>query len=290
MRLKTFYLLRYTLVEEDQSVLFAKALPTPKGYAICDALSVFGKDRFFTHYGVTYSFVGFHNPMRYGRFLFGKVAKLRKLALGEYQPGDIKNDSHDDWVPLLCLVDCETQHLLIEKKTKFGPPDQLLTILSRGFNDVIFKEYNCKVFVKGKSNKNIFWQLISESDQLFGLEMKLLSPNLFDANKTAREALSALKNLFSQDVLTVSLKNEAGHLSIPANPTDNYIDYISEGEGEWKITRGLKGRKKTFSSNDNIKTVDVEIKDDQTLEEVSTDDDALKLIKKLEDLTEQDEL
>lgn len=290
MRLKTFYLLRYTLVEEDQPALFAKALPTPKGYAICDALSILGKDRFFTHYGVTYSFVGFRNPIRNKRFLFGKVAKLRKLAIGEYQPGDIKNDPHDDWVPLLCLVDCETQHLLIEKKTKFGPPDQLLTILTRGLNEVILKEYNCMVFVKGKSNKNIFWQLVAESDQIFGLEMKLLSPNLFDANKTAREALSALKTLFSQDVLTVSLKNEAGHLSIPANPTDNYIDYISEGEGEWKITRGMKGRKKTFSSSDNIKTVDIEIRDDQELEEVSIDEDAAALIEKLEALIEPDEL
>jgi hypothetical protein len=290
MRLKTFYLLRYTIIEEDQSILFAKVLPTPKGYAICDALSVLGNDRFFTHFGVTYSFVGFHNPKRNKRFLFGKVAKLRKLALGEYQPGDIKNDSHDDWVPLLCLVDCETQHILIEKKQKFGPPDQLLTILSRGLNEVIIKEYNCKVFVKGKSKKNIFWQIVSESDQIFGLEMKLLSPNLFDANKTARESLSALKDLFSQDVLTLSLKNEAGHLAVPVSPTDDYIDYISEGEGEWKVTRGLKGRKKTFSSNDNIKTVDVEIKDDQGVEEVSTDEEVLKLIEKLGDSIDQDGL
>lgn len=290
MRLKTFYLLRYTIVEEDQSVLFAKALPAPKGYAICDALSISGKDRFFTHYGVSYSFVGFRNPFRQKRFLFGKVAKLRKLALGEYQPGDIKNDSHDDWIPLLCLVDCETQHLLIEKKTKFGPPDQLLTILTRGLNEVILKEYNCKVFVKGKSNKNIFWQLVAESDQIFGLEMKLLSPNLFDANMTARDALGALKTLFSQDTLTVSLKNEAGHLTIPAKPTDDYIDYISAGEGEWKVTRGLKGRKKTFSSNDNIKTVDIEIRDDQDQKEVSTEEDAAVLIEKLEVLITQDEL
>lgn len=290
MHLKTFYLLRYTIVEEDQSVLFAKELPTPKGYAICDALSVLGNDRFFTHYGVTYSFVGFHNPLRKKRFLFGKVAKLRKLALGEYQPGDIKKDSHDDWIPLLCLVDCETQHMLIEKKAKFGPPDKLLDILTRGLNEVILKEYNCKVFVKGKSNKNIFWQIVSESDQIFCLEMKLLSPNLFDANKTARDSLSALQDLFSQDVLTVTLKNEAGHLAVPTFPTDNYIDYISEGEGEWKVTRGVKGRKKTFSSNDNIKTVDVEIKDDQEVEEVSSDGEAAKLIQKLEDSIDQDEL
>jgi hypothetical protein len=87
---KTFFVLRYILVEEEQRNLLAKPLPVPKGYAIHDALSNLGADRFFTYYGATYSFVGFHHPDRNKRFLFGKVAKRRQMDLGEYEPGDIK--------------------------------------------------------------------------------------------------------------------------------------------------------------------------------------------------------
>jgi hypothetical protein len=278
---KTFYVLRYTIVEEEQANLYSKPLPVPKGYAICSALSISGKDRFFKYYGATYSFVGFHHPNEDERFLFGKVAKLRKMDLGEYQPGDIKRDPHDDWVPLLCLVDCVTQHILIEKKAKFSPPEQLLTVLTRGLNEVIPEEYNSQAFVKGKTNKNLFWELVGESEQIFSLEMKLLSTNLFDANKTAGESLDAIKALFGQDALSISLKNESGHLSIPQIPTDNYIDYISEGEGEWKITRAVKGRKRSFSSSENIKTVDAAVRDENEQELTSTEDDAAILIKKI---------
>jgi hypothetical protein len=170
-------------------------------------------------------------------------------------------------------VDCETQHIIIEKKAKFGPIGQLLSVMTKGLNEIIPITYNCQAFVKGKTSKNKFWELVSESQNIYCLELKLLSTNLFDANVSASESLDALKALFAQDALTISLKNELGHLKVPKKHIDNYIDYIAEGEGEWKLVRDLNGRKRAFSSNDNIKTIDATVGDNDadilSLEDIS---------------------
>ncbi|WP_129128234.1 hypothetical protein [Geomonas oryzae] len=257
MNVKVFYVLRYTLVEEGQARLFAEPLPTPKGYAICGALTNAGADVFFRYWGVQYSFVGFQHIQGNSRFLLGKFAKLKKVDLGEYEPGDIKSDSHDNWIPLNCLIDCESQHILIEKKVSFADIGSIMSIMSFGLNRIISDKYNCKVFIKGITNKHLFWNIVDESERIYALELKLLSPNLLDANLTARASLAALKMLFTQDTITITLKNDAGNLSVPVQPTNDYIDYISEGEGEWKIVRMLQGVKRKFYSRDSIKTIDV---------------------------------
>lgn len=98
--------------------------------------------------------------------------------------------------------------------------------------------------------------------------MKLISPNILETNKKAREALKSLKKLFEQDEIDLTLSNDTGNLKIPKEPVSDYIDYVSGGEGSWSIvTEGERGGKKLHSSVENTLTVDLPVPSQPIIEE-----------------------
>ena len=249
---------RYSVIKESQMQMFTKKLPDIKGTIIYTSLQFNNGDREFQRFGVNYSFIGFHyvQPQPHSKFdrnryLVGKFAKLRRTETGVRVPGNIIH-KQDDWVGSTTVVDTLTQHIFIEKNWKLGKADQIEKALNYGVSKPILAEYNCKVFVKGKTDENIFWNIVRESTNIYNLHLKMVSPNILETNKKAREALKDLQDVFQQDEIDVTLKNDSGDLEIPIQPTANYIDYISEGEGSWKITsKGYEGPKRTHSSLDN---------------------------------------
>jgi hypothetical protein len=272
---RTFFVLRYTIIEEAQIELYSKPLPVPKGKAVVGALGVGAADKNFRKNGVNYSFVGFKwaNPnseldFPSDRFIIGKLAKKRMTETGVHVPGDIVMNHLEDWIGLIAIFDTKTQHIIIEKNWRFGTPEQIETALQAGLLKDIADTYNCKVFVKGRTKKHLFWGLVRESADIFSLELKLLSPNILDANKRARKALEDLKNIFEQDEIDITLRNEGGKLVVPEEPVADYISYISEGEGSWKITsRKHGGRKKTYSSFQNTDTLELPTPEPSTAEQ-----------------------
>lgn len=263
---KTEYLIyRYSIIKENQLHMYTKPLPIPKGNVVYYSLQLNGSDREFERYGVKYSFIGFHyvNPtfsdrFEKNRFIIGKLAKLRKTETGIRVPGNIIGQKQDDWVGIITVIDTLTQHIFVEKKWKFGNTEQIQKALEAGISKPILEEYNCRVFIKPTTDDHIFWDLVKDSINIYNLELKLISPNILETNKTARESLVLLQKVFKQDEIAITLKNDSGDLEIPLDPIEDYIDYISEGEGTWKITKkGYEGGKRTFSSFDNIKIFEV---------------------------------
>ncbi|MHB8136667.1 MAG: hypothetical protein ACYDH1_20840, partial [Anaerolineaceae bacterium] len=109
-----------------------------------------------------------------------------------------------------------------------------------------------------KTDESIFWDIVMDSTNIYNLQLKMVSPNILETNKKAREALKDLQDVFRQDEIDITLKNDSGDLEIPAWPIANYIDYISEGEGSWKITsKGYDGPRRTHSSLDNIQILEI---------------------------------
>ncbi len=262
---RTFFVLRYTIVEEAQVQLFSEPMPVPKGKAVVKSLGIGEPDKNFRKNGVGYSFVGFkwvypNHELDFPpeRYIIGKLAKRRLTETGVHVPGDIVMSHMEDWIGLIAIFDTETQHIVIEKNWRFGTPEQIETALQAGLLKDIFEAYNCKVFVKGRTKEHLFWSLVNESTDIYALELKLISPNILDANKRARKALEDLKDIFQQDEIDIALKNDAGKLAVPAEPVGDYISYIAEGEGSWKITSKKQGgSKKTYSSFQNTDTLEL---------------------------------
>lgn len=129
-------------------------------------------------------------------------------------------------------------------------------VTSKGLGDVILSKYNHKIFIEGKTKKEVFWNIVHEKKKIYKLEFKLISPNILDTNQKARDALKALKEIFEQEEIDITLKNDSGNLKVPEEPVGGYLEYIAEGEGTWKITtEGDRGGKKTHSSSENIDTI-----------------------------------
>lgn len=290
---KTEYLtFRYSIIKESQMHMYSKKLPEVKGSVIYYAVQLNGSDREYKRYGVNYSFIGFHyvQPKSYSnfeenRYLIGKFAKLRHTETGVRVPGNIVPKSQDDWVGSNVVIDTFTQHIFVQKKWKFGNAEQIEKALNTGISKAILEEYNCKVFVKGKTDENVFWDIVNESISIYNLELKMVSPNILETNKKAREALKDLQNVFKQDEIDVTLKNESGDLRIPIKPIEDYIDYISEGEGSWKMTRkGYEGGKKTVSSLDNIQILEIPESEAPEIDiEIPKDEEEIKRVKELQE-------
>ena len=256
---------RYSIIKESQMQMYTKELPEIKGSILYMALQFNQGDREFHRYGVNYSFIGFHyvqpqahSKFEKNRYLVGTFAKLKQTQTGVRVPGNILSRKQDDWVGSKTIVDTFTQHLFVEKNWKLGKTEQIEKALNYGVSKPILDEYNCKVFVKGKTDENIFWEIVGKSLNIYNLHLRMVSPNILETNKKAREALKDLKDVFKQDEIDFTLKNNSGDLQIPIEPITDYVDYISEGEGSWKITcKGYDGPKRTHSSLDNIQILEI---------------------------------
>jgi hypothetical protein len=261
---KEFYVMRYLMVEESQSSLAAKELPRPKGAAILN--SILG-DREFKLNGVDYSFVGFSAVEPTGqynfpsnRFYIGKTAKKRSAHVGEKIPGDILERKEDDWIPLYTVFDIVGQYIFVKKDWRFGRPEQIAMAIQTGLRSIVLADYNHRVFVEGKTKKEAFWNIVNNHNKVYKIDLRLVSPNILNTNLKARDALKALKELFEQDEIDLSLKNDSGSLKVPEDPLTDYVEYISEGEGGWAITtEGKHGGKKKHSSLENTITVDLPV-------------------------------
>ncbi|TCT24304.1 hypothetical protein [Thiobaca trueperi] len=259
---RPFVVLRYFLIEEAQQSFNAEPLPAIKGMAILDALM---PEREWRRNGVFYSFVGFSaispnitNTFPPNRFYAGKIAKLRKAHVGEKIPGDIVEHEKDDWIPLTTIIDSQTQTILVQKDWRFGTTDQICAALESGLRGPVLAVYNHRVFVESKPIRGKFWEVINTHSKLYKLELRLISPNILQTNVKARNAILALKELFGQDEFQLKMKNDSGSLEVPENPTSDYIEYIEEGEGSWRVTtEGLRGGKRVHSSEDSAETLDL---------------------------------
>lgn len=261
---KEFLVLRYSLVEEAQISIEPDRLPEIKGMAVLAAIQ---QDREFTLNGVQYSFVGFsearpslRSRIEPYRFYIGKFAKLKKAHMGVKVPGDIVETEEDDWLPLLTIFDLKDQYIFIAKDWRFGTPEQTVRAIQGGLREPILAKYNHRVFVEGKTRGEAFWNVVHQHKRIYKLELRLISPNILETNLRAREALAALKKLFSQDQVDVTLNSEAGKLRIPKEPVGSYMEYIEQGEGTWSLTtEGIHGGKKKHTSSQNIETATLNV-------------------------------
>ena len=266
---KPFLVLRYSLVENKQGSLVPKTLPAPKGKAVLSAVLDDGRD--FHRNGVRYSFVGFSfiNPgssdeFPEDRFLVGKTAKFRLAHMGEKIPGDIIPHDADDWVPIITIIDVVGQYIFAQRDWRFGTEEQIANAIQAGLRGPVLDEYNYQVFIEPKTAKGEFWNVVNHHKKIYKVELELISPNILETNLKARDALKAMKELFRQEEVKITLTNEYGDLALPEAPIADYVDYIEEGEGKWSVTtEGDHGGKKTHKSMSAIVTIDLDVPSDE---------------------------
>lgn len=268
--IKPFLVLRYSLIENKQGTLVSKPLPSPKGAVVVAALQDDGRE--FVKNKVRYSFVGFSyvDPIAgefpKGRFLVGKTAKHKITKVGDKIPGDIVPHDADDWVPVITIVDIVDQYVFVQHDWRFGTEEQIANAIHSGLKDAVLDEFNYSIFIEPKTIRGEFWNVIRTHEKVFEIELELISPNILETNVKARDALKAMKELFGQDEVKITLSNEYGNLKVPASPVEDYVDYIEEGEGKWSVTtEGEHNGKKVHKSISAIVKIDLNVPSDDVV-------------------------
>lgn len=267
---KPFLVLRYSLIENKQGALVPKPLPVPKGAVVVPAVL---DDREFFRNGVRYSFVGFsfaeptnESEFPSERFLVGKTAKFHVAQMGEKIPGDIISHDADDWIPIITIIDLVGQYIFVQRDWRFGTEEQIANAIQAGLREPVLDEYNHLLFIEPKTIKGEFWNVVKNHRKIYKVELDLISPNILETNVKARDALKAMKELFEQDEVKITLTNEYGDLKIPKAPIADYVDYIEEGEGKWSVTtEGDHGGKKTHKSFSAVVTIDLDVPSDEVV-------------------------
>jgi hypothetical protein len=262
-----FLVYRYSLIKECQTDLFITDLPSIKGSVVREGIF---NDAEFSLRGTRYAFVGFNDvnlissKAKESRYIVGKLAKLREAHVGEKVPGDIIERIADDWLPIIVVFDVVEQFVFVQKSWRFGAESLVRNALQHGLRGPILGKYNYRIFVEVKTEQSEFWSLVETHKKIYRLELKLISPNILNTNKKARELLEDLQEVYGQDEFTMVLESESGSLEVPKDIVEDYIDYISEGEGQWSLlTEGARGGKKKHSSHSAPVTLDIDSVDQE---------------------------
>lgn len=268
--IKPFLVLRYSLIENKQGALVPEPLPIPKGAVVVSALQDDARE--FVKNKVRYSFVGFvyvdpvADEFPKGRFLVGKTAKHKITKVGDKIPGDIVPHDADDWVPVITIVDLVDQYIFVQHDWRFGTEEQIANAINVGLKEPVLDRYNYSIFIEPKTTKGEFWNVVRSHRKIYEVELDLISPNILETNVKARDALKAMKELFDQDEVKITLSNEYGDLKVPKAPIEDYVDYIEEGEGKWSVTtEGDHGGKKTYKSISAIVKIDLDVPSDEVV-------------------------
>lgn len=259
--IKDFYVLRYLIVDEGPTLIEPKKLPEVKGETILETLL---SNNRWEKTGTEFQFIGFsEESIDDESFYVGKIAKLKKAQLGVETAEDIVELEADDWKAVILIVDTKNQFIFARKNSTFGDVNHICNSIQMGINNTVIPEYNHKVFVEPVPSKGKFWEVVDSSDKIYKIELVMISPNIMETNKTARDALESMKNLFNQERTIIKMENSAGELVIPREPVDGYVDYIEEGEGRWElvIDDNKTKKKKKYSSDGTPEILDIDVED-----------------------------
>lgn len=259
-----FLLFRYTLPPPVSRPLFVQPLPTPRGAAVVTAIiDRRHANKPFPYWRRNNAWVGFREVGEDTGVYVGRVAKQIVLDKGDLVEGDVLSSSVESWLPLWCVFDTRRQLVAVEKSGDFGSTEHIQKTITAGLRKPILARYGHRVHVEPLTEVESFWKIIGEHEKLYRIELRLISPNLLEANRRASESLKALKQIFGQDEVNIKLENYKGNLKADDKVLQDYLEFAAVGEGRWKVVvRKIAERaKKTFSSLGFIRSIRAEIPD-----------------------------
>lgn len=180
-----------------------------------------------------------------------KFAKEIKRTLNEATLSDIKETQVPDYPWCLIIVDIKNQIFLISKNSQISSSiTTQKNYIAKAISSLL-NTYQVTLQLELMTNKNIFWELISQnSGDIRFVELKLISPNLLGQSYSTTNLLKELKQECNNDSLTWKFENSQGKLKIPFNSKffKDLLEYISNGCGSWKIK--TKSNQKPITSED----------------------------------------
>lgn len=214
-----------------------------------------------------FAFVGFHvagesiGDSNQPRFLIGRLAKHKQIGLGQLTDEDVIEHLADDWIPIWVIFDLRDQYVGVELNSRFGRLDHVQSVIGAGLSRGVADVYKHDVVVSPVTNPKRFWDVVQSYKCIYRISLHFVSPNIFNTPASARETIESWQQVFNQTEANIVLKNDHGELVAEEEALADPIEYISEGEGDWRVTvaNSQDEPRVTFSSTDDIEGFELEI-------------------------------
>jgi len=179
------------------------------------------------------------------------------------------------------IIDTRFQIVLIQKKQSvFMKEEHGINIIKRFLSDVIDKRnLSYMINILPLPNKGVFWDTISEADELYTLKLKMNSPNMpFLGDKKTKEILNIIKDQTNNEEFTVQIDNKKGELKVEKGVFKEWIEYVLEVGGQYLLRYRKNGVKDLLNSSTDVFKI---VMEDDFIEGLSSEE-----LTKLEELTE----
>lgn len=182
------------------------------------------------------------------------------------------------------IIDTDKQIILIERNSSvFNSVRSSVNILANFFRDKM-RQFDYVVNIYPLVKEYGFWNYVNEAEKIYELNLLLNAPNMFLGDPDTRKVLEKIKETTNNEEFELAFRNKEGRLKIIKETLGNWIDYVREVGGRYKLKFSKNGIDETKTSDDDtaktyIKRKKKEKYSDEELNEIK---EKVDLIHKLE--------
>ncbi len=201
---------------------------------------------------------------KYNDILHCQLARKKQINRRELIEKDIIDTEDEDYPYVNIFVELESQKFLIESNTQvFDNYNTCSNVLENIINSNL-KEKEIRINLNPIIEENDFWKYFYPGAKIYNIHFKLIAPNSFDAEDSASNFINAAQDDVGANIVNVDFCNSDGNLNPNKKGIGSFINYISNGGGDWKISViSSNGKKETISSKQKSVKVNVPISYDE---------------------------
>ncbi len=202
-----------------------------------------------------------------GDYIFAKIGKKSSIVKHASPEKNFKKEKEEDWPNCMVFINIgenpeNGQMIAFEyKRSIFQQPLKQLQEFINKINNKLL-QHGLVATINPVTKEYDFWKIVEQNEgNIEELDLFFAAPNLLNIINTLNEDLKNLQEEFGITNTGVSLVNKNANLKIPKNNRliKEGVEYITKGGGEFKFK--IKGgiRSKIISSEQKIKSIELDL-------------------------------
>ena len=200
-------------------------------------------------------------------FIFSKIGRKSTITVNLPPEKNFEKKIEDNWPTCKIFININNspetgQMIAFESKSSvFHDPSNALRDLVDHLNHEL-NPYGYVLNVNPVTIERNFWGIVKQySGKIEELDFRFAAPNLLNIKNSLNEDLHELQDEIGITNAEISLKNKDGLLIV--NPDNEFIkqsvDYVTKGGGSYKLKIKAKLQSRVITSDQNIKTRELDI-------------------------------
>lgn len=190
-----------------------------------------------------------------------QLARKRNFNTYELDTYKIEERKTEDYPYINVFVDTISQKFLIESKTRvFENPETCKKIIENIMSKTLMLK-NAYISLNPITSEEKFWEKVEESKKVISVEFNLNTPNWLTTANAATDLMKEIRKASGADKAKLEFSNSQVGLELDKIGINSFVEYSSEGAGNWKIKYEDKvtGEKMIAKSKSKSKIIYVDL-------------------------------